>query len=747
MRPANPLRVVVACGIILLVLAVLEVSNASAQLLPPLSPPFPAIAPTLNPLDPANNLNACTGSDCTNGKFTEPFEEPTITYTDSTGTHTVTTQQKCLIDADGVYRCKPAGATIVVLPDNNLLYWDALEGTENVELSIVAEYGFVSENDQSRVLKLSPSGNTVVPTWTRPTPVDGGANPGGTAGTPLLPEGLLSTGGTQTNNEGALFCSDQVELPDGLIMAAGGTDYYTEPGVQGIPFGVAELEGLKNARLFDWRNLNWTQTGSMNWGRWYPSLVSLTNGNVFVASGVTKLLKPVYPQAPIQSGTNVVQTETFDWQTGVWTDNGPNAQQSLPLFPRLHLLPNGDVFYDAGGQTFNPFGQAYDEALWNIVAAYDPNTQSWTDLGYAGLPLQLNQVGLNNLTSALLASNPNFPVLTATTITAVLSTLVGQPITSSAQLASLLGAIVGPGGADTILGSGFRGTTFNIMLPLKPDATGNYSKAEFLTAGGVLSAVLDTSPGTWVATPLSRIDTVQIGTGGTMNYSSRLTGNLNYPRWFSYGVLLADGSVMAFNGANRDDVLTPGLSNPIQVSERFNPATETWTTMATSHEARTYHNSAILMPDGRVMIGGHAPISTAYLSNINLASLGFSPDDGRDPSFEIYSPPYIFESRPQITSAPTTATLGTSINVVSPTASTIQAALLVRRTSTTHVVDGDQRAVYLPITGVSGNQLTLAMPSSPAVVVPGEYLLFLEKSDGHGGQIPSVSAPILVSSS
>jgi len=302
MRPASIARVVIALGIFALAL---NISNAFAQILPPLSPPFPAIAPTLNPSDPANNLNACSGSDCTLGKFTEPFEEPTITYTDSTGTHTVTTQQKCLVDADGVYRCKPAGATQVMLPDGNILYWDALEGTENVELSIVAEYGFVSENDQSRVLKLSPSGNTVVPSWTRPSPVDGGANPNGTAGTPLLPEGLLSTAGTQTNNEGALFCSDQVELPDGLIMAAGGTDYYTEPGVQGIPYGVAELEGLKNARLFDWRNLNWSQTGSMNWGRWYPSLVSLTNGNVFVASGVTKLLKPVYPQAPIQSGTNV----------------------------------------------------------------------------------------------------------------------------------------------------------------------------------------------------------------------------------------------------------------------------------------------------------------------------------------------------------------------------------------------------------------------------------------------------------
>src|ERR1700757_1946406 len=108
MRSASFARVVIACEIPVPPLAV---SNGSAQLLPPLSPPFPPIAPTLNPLDPANNLNACSGSDCALGKFTEPFEEPTITYTDSTGTHTVTTQQKCLQDADGVYRCKPAGAT------------------------------------------------------------------------------------------------------------------------------------------------------------------------------------------------------------------------------------------------------------------------------------------------------------------------------------------------------------------------------------------------------------------------------------------------------------------------------------------------------------------------------------------------------------------------------------------------------------------------------------------------------------
>ena len=72
MRYFRLVRAVVAFGFLL---TGLGGSNASAQLLPPLSPPFPAIAPTLNPLDPANNLNACSGSDCIKGKFTEPYCE------------------------------------------------------------------------------------------------------------------------------------------------------------------------------------------------------------------------------------------------------------------------------------------------------------------------------------------------------------------------------------------------------------------------------------------------------------------------------------------------------------------------------------------------------------------------------------------------------------------------------------------------------------------------------------------------
>ncbi len=259
-----------------------------------------------------------------------------------------------------------------MLPNGKIMYFDGLEGTENVKYSIVAEYGNNSVNDQSRLLDLhgNPTGQSA--TWTNPTPVDGGANPGGYAKSePILPAPLVIA---PTDNAGALFCTDNIFLPDGTILANGGTAYYSEPGVKvgtGV-FGVAELEGLKNSRIYKPSTNTWVQSGDMHYGRWYPSTVTLPSGKILAVSGVTKLLKPVYPTHIQDSGTNVKQTETYDPVAGTWSVNPGSASKSLPLFPRIHELPDGKIFYNAAGQSFNPFGQSYDEASWNIASVYDP---------------------------------------------------------------------------------------------------------------------------------------------------------------------------------------------------------------------------------------------------------------------------------------------------------------------------------------------------------------------------------------
>jgi hypothetical protein len=654
----------------------------------------------------------CEPEQCASiGGFTPPFVEPYLSPDGAAAPESPDfnplnpeptdpePDDRCRYGEDGrPIKCKPTAGSVAVLNDGRILYFNALEGTERVEYSIFFEAGHALQNDQTRVMTLGERAS-----WILPTPNDGGAEN-------TDPETLTEpgTGNNESselrNNDGALFCADLAAVSGGRILAVGGTDYYNEPGTD-IPFplGVSELEGLKNARIYDPDNDTWTQTGSMAHGRWYPTAVNLAAGGVFVASGVTKLVKPLYPDDPLQSGTNVRQTETWDECSGQWAENGVGAERSLPLYPRLHLLPNGQVLYNAAGQAFNPFGQSYDQATWNRVAAYDPATKTWADVAYAGMPSM-------GTTDPLAVAN----------------------------LAQ---------------GAGFRGSTFSIMLPLKPDEHGSYTKAEFLTAGGVTGNLLLTSPGSNEPTAQSRIDTITIGgaplipglLGGTatLGYSSRATGPLNDARWYGTGVLLPTGEVMVFSGADRDEVQGPGTGMAIRATERFDPATETWSLMATQNKPRTYHNTAVLLPDGRVLVGGHAPINTAYAWSITLP--GFSPNDGRDPSFEIYSPPYAFAPRPSITSSdPMTLGPGEEFTLTTHDADRVSSVVLVRRSDLTHLVDADQRAVVLSHSVKNpGKELRVRMPAQAAVVPPGEYMLFIV-APGANGPAPSESLPVTV---
>ena len=111
--------------------------------------------------------------------------------------------------------------------------------------------------------------------------------------------------------------------------------------------------------------------------------------------------------------------------------------------------------------------------------------------------------------------------------------------------------------------------------------------------------------------------------------------------------------------------------------------------------------------------GGPRPINTAYLSHINLEDFGLGPNAGRDPSFEIYTPPYAMRNdRPEILSAPEAATIGDTLSIQVDDAGKIDEVLLIRRTAMTHLIDGDQRAVELPIVSRNGRNLRLAMPDS-----------------------------------
>ncbi len=600
------------------------------------------------------------------GAFDAPIVEPEI--------EGIPTAAKCLADQDGFKHCKPAAGTMNVLPDGRILYWDALEGTENNRFSIVAEGGTTFTNDQTRVLDLATH------SWTRPNPLTAGANADGAdpkQSDPLIP-GLQSK---EKYNDGALFGSHQTYLGDGRILVQGGTDYSADPGIPGTRFGVVELGGLKATRIFDPKTNHFTQAENTHNGRWYPTLVPLADGKVLEVGGVRKLIKPVYLDKPQDSLRNVLQSETFDPRSGHWSSNGKGAERSLPLYPRLHLLPDGKVFYNAAGQSFNPVGQAYDQPTWNATAVYDPQTKRWSTARGGTLVSKLTE---------------------------------------------------------------FRGSTYSTMLMLKPDGDGRYAKARLLTGGGVLGLAAATSPGSYLPTRASKITTVDTS-GGEDRVSIRRTGPLGQPRWFGSGTLLPDGEVLVTSGGDKDEVVGPGTERGVTQPELFDPQTNRYRPVASQQAPRTYHNTAALLPSGEVLVGGHAPISTLYLNNTTIPG-GFAPHDGRDPSFEIYKPPYLFRgTQPKIRKVRSKwgydKTYGVRTDIPSQD---IDSVVLIRFASVTHLVDGGQRGIELPVKARRGRKLLLVdAPPSGAVAPPGPYMLFVNRKTDHG-PVPSVARTVMV---
>lgn len=597
------------------------------------------------------------------GRWTEPFEEGGLDT------------PRCAEAGDGQLVCKPVGQAMASLPDGRTFYFNGLEGQEN-------GFGLPSRlrDSTSRILDL----RTGVPRWSVPAnSTGGGANPQtnkgpipdptGVAGVPGRPgDGLVGSAVGQVApegrpptsppddpeaNDGDMFCSDISLLPDGRLLVAGGSDWYNEPGVPQA--GVPEAEGVRSSRLFDPRTDTFGQSGPMKYGRWHPSLVTLADGKVLVAGGATKRVKNTQL-------SHVRRTETFDPATNAWSENytGLHSESSLPLSPRMHLMPNGKVLYVSAGEGWAPFGTAADEATFSLLQYYDPKTKAWE--------------------------------------------------------------VVGPHPF------GFHDGAFSMLMPLKPP----YNEASVLTFGGTLGP----PPGTEVGNIVSVITTMD--RKGKVLRQGTSRSPMKQPRWSPSGVALADGSILAIAGGTNRDTVAPGTAVPVHSTELFDYRTEQWYEMSRSGRDRIYHHSAILLPDGRVLLGGHAPAGSARGAAGGDAG-GPLANHERDPSFEIFSPHYLFRGpRPKISHVQAGIRWGESFMVKTPQRASIETVLLVRLPSPQHGVDSDMRTVLLGFKRTAAG-LQVQAPPDGAIAPPGYYYLFVN-SYTRRGSIPSVARVVRV---
>src|SRR4051794_15767005 len=90
------------------------------------------------------------------------------------------------------YRCPPAAMAVAVLPTGKVLFWDGLEGMNKVQYNVVAEFGDVAQNDQSRVADFTARNVTFA------TPGNQAGDANGSAGEDQdspLPAGVVQTPG------------------------------------------------------------------------------------------------------------------------------------------------------------------------------------------------------------------------------------------------------------------------------------------------------------------------------------------------------------------------------------------------------------------------------------------------------------------------------------------------------------------------------------------------------------------------
>jgi hypothetical protein len=490
-------------------------------------------------------------------------------------------------------------------------------------------------------------------------------------------------------------------LKDGRVFYFQGAEHPAEERGPG---------GASGARILDFGS------GAPQWGHPTSPALSERGASGLFCSDVTMLGDGRILMAGGEDQNLTVPTSRFlDPASGSLTPAPPALHPRW--FPSLVTLPDGRALLAGGVQRAISPSQS---APVRRSETYDPATNAWT----------VNETGTASETSL-----PPHPRLFVMPNGKVLYPAVGGAgahagETADAALWNVQRLFDPATGKWEMAGPspwGLRDTATSVMLPLNPP----YDQASILTFGGI-------SGPSGVANSLATLTTVD-RSGEVTNLPTGSTGST---RWFSSGVSLPDGTVLALAGANNVSPVGGG-ELPATSAELFVPgaprasdasAPGRWYQVASPTRSRTVHNSAVLLPDGRVLLGGHAPSPATVAVSGNKPFAGTEPDA----SFEIFSPHYLYRGpRAVIDHAPDEISWGETFTVKSRQALGIESAVLMRLPSPQHVNDSDARTVRLSFQRASG-KLHVVAPPDGAIAPPGYYYLFLNRGTPKG-VVPSVA--------
>ena len=683
-------------------------------------------------------------------------------------------------------------------------------GIDNRPVSVINNAGIwradVSSPEGFRFERINPS-----PYQKQDYPVLGEPIPGG------VPSPTNSASPPTNNSEIDLFCAGHVHLPNGNLFFAGGTKTY-EDNFRGARIGwiydwrrdeFVNIKDIINADTEEFRRGSYevlvqydpfSQTAqferysqAFEHGRWYPTVVQLTNGNVAVLGGL------VHDDYQVVSS----KVEVYDWRTnrvlsadfvpgldgdlGVFyneavRDPETNASTVWAIYPRAHLMPNGDVFLSGDASGYG--NRAGRETVWLSISSQEDELR----LSFRPGPQRREA---NRYYSAVVHDPRYVP-----------------------------GAESSPG----------RGGLLHIGGQIGLDALAN-GPVEDEYRNGIRSVGVKASMSYFDYDPASPTSGSYSDFGGWLgqektrapsNQSPNMVSLLDDSRINHLSVLLPTRQVLVVGGGNygyRLPVLNPQLFTPVRPTEE-NPSGWVGAKMNAHQMPRLYHSTALLLPDGRVWLGG----GNAYRAQavpppqgeelqqvlallrgerlgrtersqlrryVGLLNERAFPESGMqlalltDPRYdyvtnqvalydldttkylqgssilaeqhhvEVFSPPYMFQDggRPRIADAPEVISYNESFHLlienVGEGGMEDFDVILVKPGSVTHSMNKGQRVIPLGIVARNGDRFSVRAPQAPEDRgqgerrfynhTPGFYMLFfVDKTRASVPQVPGV---------
>ena len=139
-----------------------------------------------------------------------------------------------------------------------------------------------------------------------------------------------------------MFCNGIVVLPDGRAFINSGTLQYD-------PF-----HGHLKSAIYDPATGLFTDAQNMAHGRWYPTVTNLPDGALMTFSGLD------------ENGNTNSTVEIYTVGSG-WSPTY-GSPFTPPLYPRMHLIPNGKVFYSGSttsSRYFDPVAHTWSSVVAN----------------------------------------------------------------------------------------------------------------------------------------------------------------------------------------------------------------------------------------------------------------------------------------------------------------------------------------------------------------------------------------------